>query len=117
MMEVWLVRSGDTVLAELHDVTVDMPWFTARLRPRLGFEAVRPLFVDELRLLSAEPFDDAAWESTYERVAEAVVDFLLHIDGEEALRAARDPGPRGGCGRSANLGRRVRGGAAARRAA
>ncbi|SDM21932.1 hypothetical protein SAMN04489726_0428 [Allokutzneria albata] len=89
-----MVRAGDTVLAELHDITVDMPWFTARLRPRNGFEAVRGLFADEVRLLNAEPFDEEAWEAAYERVAEAVVlvrpvgetveDFLLHIDGEEA---------------------------------
>src|SRR5687767_8216592 len=69
------VRAGDTVLAELHDITVDMPWFTARLRPW------------------AELFDEEAWEAAYERVVEVVVlvrpdgetvaDFLLRIDGEE----------------------------------
>ena len=71
----------------------DFPWVNARLVPREGFEEIRPIFEDELRLLDDEE-NIEAWEQAYYRVrsevklahpdGHLVPEFLLHIDGREA---------------------------------
>lgn len=90
---IWKLRRGDDVIAELVVTGEDFPWLHATVRPGAGFEALRPLFDDEVRL--SEDDDDAdAWEAAYDRIRQAVgliapdgravPEFLLHIDGEDA---------------------------------
>lgn len=42
---------GKELLAELVVTGGDFPWLNARMRPAPGFEAIRPLFEQELRAL------------------------------------------------------------------
>jgi hypothetical protein len=72
----------------------DFPWLYARLDPGPGFEAIRPLFAEELRRLRDSDRDEEAWAAAYEAIRRAVrlrypdggnvPEFLLHIDGDEA---------------------------------
>ncbi|GAB7051329.1 hypothetical protein [Catenuloplanes indicus] len=87
-------RRGGELLASLVVTGGDFPWLHARVEPAGGLEDVRPLFVDELRLLERVDEDVEAWERAYDAVRNVVVlrypdgrdvpEFLLHVDGDEA---------------------------------
>lgn len=72
----------------------DFLWLNARIEPCKGFEKVRPLFTEELRLLESIDRDVEAWEAAYAAVRSAVIlrypggrpvpEFLLHIYGDDA---------------------------------
>lgn len=92
---IWLLRRGDDVIAELVVTGGDFPWLHASVLPGAGFDALRPLFDDEVRLCQDVDGDGAAaWEAAYDRIRQAVSliapdgqpvpEFLLHIDGEDA---------------------------------
>jgi hypothetical protein len=91
---IWKLYRADELLAVLVVTGGDFPWLNARVEPRDGFEEVRPLFTEELRLLDNIGQDVAAWEAAYAAVRSAVIlrypddrsvrEFLLHIDGDEA---------------------------------
>lgn len=91
----WQLLRGDQVVADLIVYGSDCPWVNARLDPKEGFEEIRSIFEDELRLLDV--YDDEnieAREQAYSRVrsevklahpdGHLVPEFLLHIDGSEA---------------------------------
>jgi hypothetical protein len=91
--QVWrLVGVDGEHLADLAVTDGDFPWLNAELRATPAFEAVRPLFVEELRQTTAE--DIPASEAAYDRIRAAVhlidpdgvrvPEFLLHIDGNDA---------------------------------
>ena len=92
--EVWRLYRGEQLIAELVVTDHDFPWLNARLEARPGFEALRPLFDEEVRRAEAVEDDMDAWEAAYNRIREAVSlaapdgrrvpEFLLHIEGEEA---------------------------------
>jgi hypothetical protein len=102
--EVWCLRRGDELLAELLVTGGDFPWLSASVRATPAFEDVRPLFAEELRLLDRLDEDAEAWEAAYDRVrlevslerpdGFAVPEFLLHVDGKDAWwRWSDDPFP------------------------
>lgn len=86
------LRRGDDVLGKLTSCTPDFPWLFCKFEPCDSFAEQRALFEEELRLLNAE--DMVAWEEVYEKIRalnlrlvsaeEALGEFLLHIDGDEA---------------------------------
>ena len=90
----WLLRRGDDTVAELIVTGGDFPCLNATVRPHVGFDELRPLFDDELRLLDHLDDDYAAWEAAYHRIRQAVSligpdgravpEFLLHVDGQDA---------------------------------
>jgi hypothetical protein len=49
----WQLLRGDQIVADLIVYGGDFPWVNARLEPKEGFEEIRPIFGDELRLLDA----------------------------------------------------------------
>ena len=101
---VWRPRRGDAIIAELVVTGGDLPWLNATVRATPAFDELRPLFVEELRLLDRLDQDVEAWEAAYDRVrrevilerpdAFAVPEFLLHVDGEYARwRSGDEPFP------------------------
>jgi hypothetical protein len=90
----WQLLSGDRVVADLIVYGGDFPWVNARLEPKEGFEEIRPIFEQELRLSDAIDENMEAWEMAYAQVrsqvklrhpdGHLVPEFLLHIDGTEA---------------------------------
>jgi hypothetical protein len=92
--QTWKLYYGDELLADLVVTGGDFPWLNARIHPHSGFEEVRPLFAEELRLLDDIGNDVDAWEAAYEVIRTTltlrypkggdVPEFLLHIDGDEA---------------------------------
>jgi hypothetical protein len=91
---VWRLVRGDETLADLAVTGGDWPWLNAELRPAAGFDDVRPLFDDELRLIDLAADDPEPWEAAYRRIRETVsllapdgspvAEFLLHIEDDEA---------------------------------
>jgi hypothetical protein len=49
--ETWRLYHGDELVAALVVPGGEFPWLNARIEPREGFENVRLLFAEELRLL------------------------------------------------------------------
>jgi hypothetical protein len=92
--QTWTLHRAEEQIADLVVDGSDFPWLNAQVRPYPGFEEVRPLFVEELRLLDGIDNDIEAWEVAYQQVratvtlrnpdGRAVPEFLLHIDGDEA---------------------------------
>jgi hypothetical protein len=90
----WRLVRGDEVLADLVVTDADFPWLTAEVRPKAGFEEVRPLFDDEARWADVMDEEPEQWEAAYHRVRAAVrllapggrpvPEFLLHIEGAQA---------------------------------
>ena len=85
---------GQLVVGQLVVTDADCPWLRARFQAEPGFEKVRPLFAEELRLADAVDDDVEAWETAYGQVRDAVSlaapdgrrvpEFLLHIQGANA---------------------------------
>ena len=101
---VWRLRRGDELVAQLVVTGVDFPWLNATVRATPAFDELRPLFVEELRLLDRLDHDVEAWEAAYDRVLQEVIpehpygfavpEFLLHVDGEDAWwRRCDEPFP------------------------
>lgn len=95
MGEVWRLLHDERVVADLEVVDAGFPWLTAIVHPRVGFEAVAPLFSEELRLLDDLADEETPeWTAAYHAIREqtslrdplgnAVAEYLLHIDGAEA---------------------------------
>jgi hypothetical protein len=92
--QAWTLYRGDELIADLVVNGGDFPWLNADVRPHPGFEDVRPLFDEELRLLDDVDNHVEEWEAAYEKVRAAVTlkypdggevpEFLLHIDKGEA---------------------------------
>jgi hypothetical protein len=92
--QAWTLYRGDERIADLVVDSGDFPWLNAQVYPHRGFDDVRPLFVEELRLLDGIDNHLDAWEAAYQQVRATVTlrypdgrtvpEFLLHIDGEEA---------------------------------
>ena len=90
----WHLLRGGEVVADLIVYGGDFPWVNARLDPKQGFEEIRPMFEEELRLVDAHDENIQAWEQAYDRVrsevklahpdGHLVSEFLLHIDGTDA---------------------------------
>jgi hypothetical protein len=91
---VWQLASSDRTIALLVVTGSDFPWLHSRVEPQDGFDDVRPIFEDELRLLDDLDDQIPAWEAMYQQIrrtvslikpdGRAVPEFLLHIDGREA---------------------------------
>jgi hypothetical protein len=56
------------VVAELTDVSADMPWFEARFQADEAFSEIEPLFLEERELAEADHFDADKWQATWERI-------------------------------------------------
>ena len=92
--QTWRLYRGAKLIADLVVTGGDFPWLNADVHPFPGFEEVRPLFDEELRLLDDVDNHVEAWEAAYEKVRETVAlrypdgsevpEFLLHIDKGEA---------------------------------
>ena len=92
--DVWELARGEQIIARLVVTGSDFPWLHARLNPQDGFDDVRPMFEDELRLLDQLDDHIPAWEAVYQQIRQtvtlikpdrrAVPEFLLHIDGRQA---------------------------------
>jgi hypothetical protein len=92
--QVWQLLRGEEVVAELVVDGGDFPWLNARVQAAPGFEEIRPLFEEELRLLDNIDENVQAWEAAYENIRRTVhlrypegrqvPEFLLHIRGEDA---------------------------------
>jgi hypothetical protein len=82
------------MIAELIDVSPDMPWFEARFVEKDGFSEVASLSREERDLLDSADFDVAAWESVWERIRERGVTLALadgtHIDRDFAMHVYDD---------------------------
>ena len=101
--ETWTLHRGGEVIAELRVKERDMPWITAEILRRTGFEAIEPFLVEDLKFLElSDPDGDDVerWEQlsdTYlagttlmKPSGEAVAEFLLHIEGDEAWWRSSD---------------------------
>ena len=98
--ETWSLYHQRELLGQLVVTGVDFPWLRARFQAEPGFQTVRPLFEEELRLLDTIDDDVDAWEAAYGRVRDAVSlagpdgrrvpEFLLHIEGENAWWRGND---------------------------
>ena len=89
-----LLKRGGTTLGTLRPYNTDFPWINCKFDPTQGFDEIKPLFEEELRLLDAEDF--TAFEEAYEKIralglslvpvdgGQIIKDFLLHISGDEA---------------------------------
>lgn len=95
MEAVWRLLHHDNVVADLEVVDGGFPWLTAVVHPLTGFEAVAPLFRDELRELDDLADEESPqWAAAYNAIraqttlldprGNAVPEYLLHIDGSEA---------------------------------
>lgn len=94
MIETWTLYRGDEIVADLVVTGGDFPWLNARVEPRDGFDELRPLFAEELRLLDHVDDDADSYAAAYEAVRRTVTlrrpdgcdapEFLLHIDGTKA---------------------------------
>lgn len=73
----------------------DFPWVNATVERREGFDAIAPLYEEELRLLDELADEESPeWTAAYERIRSMtrltfpdgsdVPEYLLHIDGEHA---------------------------------
>jgi hypothetical protein len=92
--ETWRLYHEQELLGQLVVTDADFPWLNGRFQAEAGFETVRPLFEEELRLLDAVDDDVDAWEAAYGQVRDAVSlaapdgrrvpEFLLHIQGGNA---------------------------------
>jgi hypothetical protein len=93
--EVWLLRHERRVVAKLHVTRMDMPWLRAYVERLAGFEALAPLYAEDIRLLeSFEEQGAAEWSAHYDLIESAtellypdgseVPEYLLHIDGDKA---------------------------------
>ncbi|HEX4331283.1 MAG TPA: hypothetical protein VH040_04025 [Usitatibacter sp.] len=96
-----LVR-GDTVLGtiEVKPGADDFPWYSGAFHPSAGFEAVRDLFEEELRLIKENSSDDSVlwdeWEALHAQLHDPGLrlesadksyragEILIHINGSEA---------------------------------
>jgi hypothetical protein len=89
----WLYRQEE-LIAELVVTGSDFPWLEARVEPRRGLEALRPLFAEELALVESDRLDDERWEAVHRRLRRRLrlvdpdggepAEFLLHVDGDKA---------------------------------
>jgi hypothetical protein len=84
----------------------DLPWRSGTFRPSEGFDAVRDLFEQELRLLRANEADDSAlwddWEAVHAELHDPGIrleskdgsyfadEILIHINGSEAWWRSED---------------------------
>lgn len=94
MGEVWQLRHGNELLAELIVTARDFPWLNATLHATDAFPPWRGAFDDELRLLDDIDGHVEQWEDAYRRIGQhltlhfptgaRVAEFLLHIDGDAA---------------------------------
>jgi hypothetical protein len=75
----WQLLRGDEVVADLIVFGADFPVDKCTLDPKEGFEEIRPMFEEELRLLDAHDDSISVWERSYERVRSEVK--LAHPDG------------------------------------
>ena len=85
---------GETLLGVLTPTESDQPWWLGSFAPTIAFEEVRPLFLQELKLLNADQMGE--WELLQTQIqtlelklvpsdgSDSVSDFLLHIDAENA---------------------------------
>ena len=92
-MELHLKR-GEELLGVLRSYDSDFPWVNCRFEPTSSFDAIRPLFDEELKLLDADQMDE--WETVYARInslglklidtkdKKTIDEFLLHVRGNEA---------------------------------
>jgi hypothetical protein len=93
MMELQLER-GEELLGNLRAYDTDFSWVIYKFEPTELFQAVKPLFEGELKLLNADDMD--AWETSYSRIGALGLrlvyvgkggetnEFILHIEGDEA---------------------------------
>jgi len=92
--QTWKLYQGDKLLADLVVTGGDFPWLNARVEAYCGFEDVRPLFAEELRVVEDINDETDAWQAAYDAIRTTltlrypdgaeVPEFLLHIDGHEA---------------------------------
>ncbi len=86
--------NGDTQVARLEQLGVDMPWFLCSFKPTQAFDAVRPLFAQQERAIAEDDWDAAerVWSEMFERMrlvpddpSEAPInEFLIRLNGDEA---------------------------------
>lgn len=86
------------VIAELTDVSSDMPWFEARFTRTEAFSEIEPLFREERELSEAANFDADTWQALWERIWAAGValeladgtrlerDFAVHVYSDGTAR-------------------------------
>ena len=95
------MREG-TTLGTLKVLGHDQPWFECRFEPTEAFEAVRPLFAEEVALVESGDLSQhlTAWEDAWARIealnlvleplgdGPALLKFVLHVydDGTARLR-------------------------------
>ena len=92
--QIWQLRHGNELLAELIVTDGDFPWLNATLRATNAFIPWRAVFDDELRLLDEIDEHVEQWEAAYRRIdqhltlhyptGERVPEYLLHIEGDTA---------------------------------
>jgi hypothetical protein len=96
MLTVIHLKQGETLLGLLRVQGSDFPWTQCTFEPTPAFEAVRPLFEHELRVLESRDMD--AWSEAYRAIVDLNLnlidphtgtevgegDFLLHINGNSA---------------------------------
>lgn len=96
------LRRGDSLLGtiEVKAGDEDFPWHSGAFRPAPGFDSVRELFADELRLIQENTRDEPAkwsdWEAVHDELhapglrlqsadrSYVAEEILIHIKGSEA---------------------------------
>ena len=94
--DTWRLFRDGQVIGEFVVDGGDFPWLNAGFHPKEGFDQVRKLFKDDLRLLELAEKDGVweDWERSYGRIRSTlslaapdghhVSEFILHIEGNRA---------------------------------
>jgi hypothetical protein len=90
----WRLKCGKELLDTLTQKSFDQPWIVCRFQAEPAFRQYAELFKDELGVLNRDEMH--LWEQAYQRIidlgltlhpvdtVDAIAEFILHIDGEEA---------------------------------
>jgi hypothetical protein len=90
----WTLVSGETQVARLEQLDVDMPWLLCSFQPTAAFDAVEPLFLEQERAIAANDWDAAerVWSAMFERMKlvpddpteQPIEEFLIRLNGDRA---------------------------------
>lgn len=96
MAEGWKLMQQDTLLGVLSIELRDQPLFGCQFEPTPAFDAIKPLFDEELSLVNQNRLSEEDWGAAYEKIdalgltlvsldgREVLNDFLLHIEKNSA---------------------------------
>jgi hypothetical protein len=86
---------GNDLLGTIIHTKIDMPWHWGTFEPTEHFDAVKPLFEQEIQLLDTLDSNSQKWHENWAQITkpglrlvseqdnQQITDLLIHIDGSE----------------------------------